>query len=330
MRPGKGSRPYTWPKELLLAPKSRHEESETMVKPKIGALAPWKGSNRLLAHEVGKELEGAEWVGIVFAGGMAEVPRIKARTLLVNDVHRHVMNLATVVANESECQRLIAELESLPFHPDILSTAQKRCAVRETVQAADRQLGDRLWALNYFVTCWMSRSAIAGTRHEFKGNLPVRWEPGGGDSNVRYRSAVESLQAWNKTLRRCNFTTLDFREFLRRCYDRPNHGIYCDAPFPDAGNDYRHPFTHADHKNLAAQLAEFTSARVVCRFYDHPLIRELYPEPKWKWRRLKGRKQSNAAAPEVLLLNQPSRAEQASGVGLTPTARGRTTDQFRV
>jgi hypothetical protein len=59
---------------------------------------------------------------------------------------------------------------------------------------------------------------------------------------------------------------------------------------------------------LAGVLASFERARVVCRFYDHPLIRELYPrELGWVWRRFTGRKQSNAQAPEVLILNGPSR-----------------------
>lgn len=281
---------------------------------KTTALAPWKGSNRMLAHEVGAELSGCEWVGIVFAGGMSEVPHIKARTLLVNDIHRHVMNLACVVSDEERASILADNAIRLPFHPDVLAEAQRYCREMErggfTFEDARATQLDERWALNYFITCWMGRSAIAGSTREFKGGLPVRWEPGGGDSNVRYRSAVESLAAWSATMKRCNFTTLDFREFLAKCKDEPNHGIYSDSPFPDAGDDYKHPFAKRDHEDLAKLLAGFTKARVVARFYDHPLIRELYPEPRWTWRHLEGRKQSNAKAPEVLLLNQPSRVEK--------------------
>jgi hypothetical protein len=42
----------------------------------------------------------------------------------------------------------------------------------------------------------------------------------------------------------------------------------------------------------------------VCRFYDVPLVRELYPADRWEWRHLEGRKQTNEAAPEVLLVNR--------------------------
>ena len=39
----------------------------------ITALAPWFGSNRTLAENVGRALAGCEWVGVPFAGGMCEL-----------------------------------------------------------------------------------------------------------------------------------------------------------------------------------------------------------------------------------------------------------------
>jgi hypothetical protein len=39
------------------------------------------------------------------------------------------------------------------------------------------------------------------------------------------------------------------------------------------------------------------------------LIRELYPEPKWKWRRFTSRTQSNADREEVLLVHNCAHAE---------------------
>jgi len=65
----------------------------------ITALAPWFGSNRTLAENVGTALAGCQWVGVPFAGGMCELLQIKARSLLVSDLHRHVLNLAAVAAD---------------------------------------------------------------------------------------------------------------------------------------------------------------------------------------------------------------------------------------
>lgn len=109
----------------------------------------------------------------------------------------------------------------------------------------------------------------------------------------------------------CNFHVLDALLFIPNCPDTPETGIYVDPPFPGPGEKYKHKFGIPEHRELAKQLGKFQYARIVCRFYDHELIRELYPEqPRgpWHWRRIKGRKQTNDEAPEVLILNGPSRA----------------------
>src|SRR5581483_2099678 len=69
---------------------------------KITCLAPWYGSNRMLAAHVGKALDGCSWVGLPFCGGMSEVPHIKARTIVCNDRHRAILNLAAVVRDDRE------------------------------------------------------------------------------------------------------------------------------------------------------------------------------------------------------------------------------------
>jgi len=153
----------------------------------------------------------------------------------------------------------------------------------------------------YFVSQWMNRSAKSGTDGEFTGNLPVRWNANGGDSNTRYRSAVHSLVEWRRILQRCNFTVMDCFGFLERCDDSEGHGIYCDPPFYGPGERYKHTFTEDQHRKLAGVLATFQHARVVCRFYDVPLVREIYPEALWTWKEQTGRKQSNEQAEEVLL-----------------------------
>lgn len=253
----------------------------------------------MCASRVGDLLNGCSWVGVPFAGGMSELAHIGARSIVVNDLHRHVINLAQQVADPVWCKTLSDRLDAKSFHPDELRKAQQYCVCVED----GHNVADPLkWAEQYFTAVWMGRSAKAGTADEFKGGLSARWTSSGGDSNTRYRSAIESLKEWQKIMQRCNFSTLDFREFLDNCKDQLGHGIYSDAPFPDAKDTYKHAFTERDWADLAAKLCRFKSTRVVVRFYDHPLIRELYPEcDGWKWLRFDGRKQSNEAAPEALI-----------------------------
>lgn len=272
-----------------------------MAELKTTALAPWFGSNRMLAPTVGEALRGCKWVGIPFGGGMAEVAHIKASTIVVSDLHRHVINLAKCVQSDEMRPRLVERLNDTPFHPDCLTAAQTACRLWEDVTWRGTAQPD--WAYDYFVACWMGRSHKCGIDDEFNGGVSVRWNANGGDSNKRFRSAVESLDGWGEIMRRCNFVVQDVFDFLDRCEDAEGHGIYCDPPFPGPGDRYKHRFTEEQHRRLAECLGEFARTRVVCRFYDHPLIRELYPEPRWNWLRLQGRKQSNDTASEVLINN---------------------------
>lgn len=277
------------------------------------ALAPWFGSNRLLAHRVGELLAGCEWVGVPFAGGMSELAHITARTLLVNDLHRGVINLAVTLADPKLGPKLIRQLRRVPVDGDVLAAAQVRCQARMAVGRPHRdEMPDLAFAGDYFVCAWMGRNGTAGTGREFNSGLSVRWDAGGGDSAVRFRSATESLTEWQAIMRRCTFTILDVFAFLDRCKDAPRHGLYLDPPFPGPGDDYKHKFTETDQRKLAARVAAFERTRVVVRFYDHPLIRELYPEREWTWHHPEGgRTQANKAAPEVLIVNRPAGNEKA-------------------
>jgi hypothetical protein len=253
----------------------------------------------MLGEHVGKALAGCEWVGVPFAGGMAELAHIKARTMLVSDLHRHVINLATCVAHPDLKAKIVERCDATLFHPDALALAQEKCMAYEH-QGIERP--DVQAAYYYFVCVWMARNATAGTDGEFRAGLSLRWNAGGGDSAVRFRNATESLADWLPILRRCTFCTDDVFDFLNKVHDEPKHGLYLDPPFPGPGDKYRHKFGETLHRKLAARLAEFNVCRVVCRFYDVPLIRELYPEPAWTWQSLSGRKQTNDAAPEVLIV----------------------------
>lgn len=272
----------------------------------VRAMASWFGANRMNAPAVGQELRGCKWVGVPFAGSMAELSEIGASSIVVSDLHRHVVNLASVVATQR--REMVDVLRRLPFHPDVLAAAKEFCKANEP-----NGLNDIAAATQYFICVWMGRSHRAGTVEEFNGGLSRRWNANGGDSNVRYRSAVRSLAAWERIMRRCSFDVMDCFEFLDCCKDVEGHGIYCDAPWPDLGKKYKHKFTEADQRKLATRLRQFTKARVVVRFGDHPLIRELYPAPHWTWRMLSSRTQANTDKAEALILNGPSIAKASAG-----------------
>jgi DNA adenine methylase len=261
----------------------------------VTALAPWFGANRMLASEVGKLLDGCRWVGVPFAGGMSELEHIDAPTIVVGDLHKQVINLAQVVSHPVHGPELYRRLRRAAFHPDTLSDSQLTMKTRsEIMQPVSR-------AYHYFICCWMGRSAKAGTDGEFSGSLPVRWTSSGGDSNTRFRSATSALLKWRKIMRRCNFVCMDYADLIGNVKDQAGHAIYLDPPWPDDGDKYKHKFSEADQRKCAEIVSRFENARVVVRYGDHPLIRELYPEPRWTWTEQTSRTQANTAKREVLI-----------------------------
>lgn len=273
----------------------------------VTTLAPWFGSNRTLAAEVGKLLKGCRWVGVPFAGGMSELEHINAPTIVVSDLHWHVINLAEVVADPVRGPELYRRLKRAAFHEITLAEAQRRMKLHESIETQwVPSLED---AYHYFICCWLGRSAKAGTDSEFSGGLPVRWTSSGGDSNTRFRSATSALLKWRKIMQRCNFVCMDYAEFLGSVKDQAGHAVYLDPPWPDDGDKYKHKFSEGDQRNVAKLVAAFEHTRVVIRYGDHPLIRELYPKPDWTWIEQTSRTQANTAKREVLIINSPSLAK---------------------
>jgi hypothetical protein len=266
----------------------------------VTALAQWYGSDRTICPKIADLLKGCDWVGIPFAGGMSAIRAIRARTINANDLHRGIIALAEVVKHKSSCKTLQQALRQKLFHPDTLRQAQGYLNAEQppsdTFKIAEA----------YFIVCWMTRSGAAGTDAERTASLSTRWDSGGGDSAKRYYSAIDSLETWCDEFQRCNFTCLDAFEFLAKCKDRQRHGLYIDPPFIGPGDKYTHQFGADQWRRLARELTMFLETRVVVRCYDIPLISKLFPNSHWQYLTANGRKQTNAVATEILIVNHPN------------------------
>ncbi len=271
------------------------------VEMSITSLAPWYGANRVSAAEVGKQLGFLSWVGVPFMGSGPELPHIRCRAGVANDKHRHIINLARVVSDDRALTEMRKRVDVRLFHPDELADAQAAC--KRWADALAWPKVDPAAAADYFVCAWMGRGGAAGADGELDQTLSARFTSSGGDSARRWRSAVESLPAWHKALRSWSFLCEDGFAFLDRCKDQPDHGLYVDYVWPEAGDCYVNKGGEDDQRRLAARLAEFRQCRVVVRYSDHPLIRELYPDDKWTWAERATRNQANNTVSEVLIIN---------------------------
>lgn len=283
---------------------------------KTRTLANWFGSARTNAKRIGAELGKLAWCGVPFCGGCPELPYIDTRAGVACDKHRHIINLAKVVADPDRFAELKARVESVLFHPDELNAAQALCRERDITDymfGSAPAMPDVEWAAAYFIGTWMTRGGVSGRKHEFGQSLAIRYGTGGGDSAVRYRSAVDSLQAWHAALLSVwSFDVRDGLDLIVRTPDQPSHGLYVDAPWPGVGNEYRYPFSAYLQHSLAVRLVRFKKTRVVVRFGDHPLIRELYPTDRWNWVHVDSRNQRNNAVREVLIINGPPNTEEST------------------
>jgi DNA adenine methylase len=262
-------------------------------------LLPYAGANTANAHRVGELLAGCKYVAIPFVGGFTEVPHITARMIVVNDLHKDVINLGKMVATRRK--DMLAVLRWLPVSDR--ARAESVAYMRSRENSDDAQASVHR-AIAYFVTQWMGRSGQAGTDKELAGGVPTRTNANGGGTAQRYWSAVKSLAQWGIVMRRCDFETLDWREFAAKYMgDFDGHGYYLDPPsWPGAKVEYTHGFAESEHRYLADTMNSYRKARIVVRYGDHPLIRELYPEGEWTWHLMDGRNQGNNAVREALIV----------------------------
>lgn len=299
---------------------------------KMHRLAPWFGADLSIAETAAKLIGKRSWVGIPFAGGCSIIPFIETRSGLAADLHRHIINLARVIRDPELFHDLEDRLHKTLFHPDELAAAQRRCMDREIPASgtlfdrpcAETLDGDVGWAADYFVSAWMGRGGHAGKRSEFTQGLAVRFSSTGGDSARRFRSAIESVESWSMALRDWQFACIDCWEFLDRVKDDPKHALYIDAPWPDAGDEYTHRFTDADQRHLRDRLERFERIRIVVRYGEHPLVRELYGHTKWGWIPNASRNQKNNIIDEVLIVKGGRWQSTPELNGLTPHGTRRT------
>ena len=132
--------------------------------------------------------------------------------------------------------------------------------------------------------------------------MSIRYNGDGGGNATRLRSVIRDMEYWKALFQRCEFTCKDFRELVPKLNDRNDNGIYCDPPWVEEGKIYQHSFDESDHVALAELLRPFERTRIVVRYGDHPLIRELYVG--WKVVEASSRTQQRKTRPEIWLVNQ--------------------------
>jgi len=230
---------------------------------------------------------------------MCEALCLNAPSILLNDKHHHLINLARCV--KARRRELEATLDAQVFAPDTLAEAKALCRRHEpdpgnplfgdpgrpATADVDPETDEAIaWAAAYFYASWCQRNGVAGTDGEFGDGGPCyRYDDGGGDPVKRYRSAVRQLFHFEAVFSRAAFACGDGIDLVEKIVagrkkqadkDKPTlAAIYADPPFPGPGDRYTHPFNRDQHARLARLLNDAPGdvCRVVCRYYDDELSR---------------------------------------------------------
>lgn len=282
---------------------------------KITAIAPWFGGKRSLAHRIVAEFGPHRAYWEPFCGSMAVLlakPEVSQET--VNDLHGDLINLARVIRHERWGPWLYRQLRRFLAHEESYRSAA-------AVMKEDRNwfvpeddsspcLGSAVRARDFFVSSWLGRNGVIGTKG-WNNNFCVRYTSDGGIQGTRFAAAVDSIPAWRRRMREVTILRRNGLDLIDRIEDKAGTVVYCDPPYLVKGAEYQHDFEAEDHQRLAGLLRRFSKTRVVVSYYAHPLLESLYPG--WtvvdcevsKSLVAQGRrgKDNKVKAPEVLLIN---------------------------
>ncbi len=262
-------------------------------KMKTASALSYFGSDSEVARDLAKMLDHCQHVTIPFVGGGSIIPFLQARAIVANDLNDLAINFYKAVSGQCGVgckEHLIGKCMHTLSHPSEIEAATELL----NNPLLEASYIERAWA--YWALCWIGRKGKGGT-DSLGGSPSVRWTPKGGTNATRIRSAAQDLSEWAKTLERCEWTCMDFRELLAKVKDHPQCGLYGDPPWVDAGDAYTHAFTEQDHIDLRDALARFEKTTVVVRYGDHPFIRDLYSG--WRIIDAASRTQANSVKGEI-------------------------------
>jgi DNA adenine methylase len=287
---------------------------------KITAIAPWFGGKRTLAKTIVEELGPHVSYFEPFCGSCAVLfAKEPSQQETVNDLHGLLINLARVLANPDAACELYGMAARTLYSEDIYRRSSEwvKAWEQDPQKAIDSEA-----AYHYFVCSWIGRNGTAGcSRTNWQPS--VRFTPGGGSSAGRWKAAIDSIPPWHERLRNVAILNRDGFEFIEKIADDSRVAIYADPPYlmgtrgNGGGSKYHHDFDDGDHDRLAEALTRFKAARVVVSYYDDPVLDRMYAG--WTKRKIKAQKnlhvqnrrgEGQCEAPEVLLINGPSYADQ--------------------
>jgi DNA adenine methylase len=287
------------------------------------SILPYFGGKRTMAPRIVAELGEHTAYFELCCGSMAVLlSKPPSRSETAVDLYGDLVNLARVLKDRQLAPQLYRRLRRTLFCNSIYQEVRRVFKAAGHFRATDKPDLDR--AEIFFILSWMGRHGISGKMY-FKDSFRRTKKADSANKCAGWKNAVRSIPAFRRRLSDVVIDNVDIFRYADDggIEDASGVAIYADPPYVDEGNVYVHSFTEADHRRLAAALSRFKRTRVVVSYYDHPLLRELYPPPRWRFidctmtkalsnQKLREREDDDGEivkAPEVLIVNGPSYTE---------------------
>lgn len=106
----------------------------------------------------------------------------------------------------------------------------------------------------------------------------------------KYRNVLKAFDKFGRFFRDTIIEHMDATDLVQTYSRMRGIVFFVDPPYPGCREDYYATrFPIFEHTFLAEAL-RISPHPVICTFYDHPIVRDLYPEDVWEYEVVQGRK----------------------------------------
>lgn len=259
---------------------------------KTQSMLSYAGSDAGVAEAIASFFRDCNRVTIPACGGMSILKHLQHCRILAFDANDNALTFYRTLKGPHR-DELIKRCQETLSHP-----AELRRANDLASGLANGSTVEHAWS--YWARCSLGRGGEGGTENIGR-KVSFRYTNTGGNNASRITSMAHDLDEWADMIKNVEFADVECGiALIGKLHDNTKHGLYIDWPWDEpAGEMYEKTFTEADHRRAAEAVQRFNKTKVVIRYGDSPLIRELYPSSCWTWHDAQSRTQSNSVRGEV-------------------------------
>lgn len=250
-------------------------------------IIPYIGGKHRLAKQIAVYLQatGADCMVDVFGGSAAVLLAAGFNKRVYNDLDGDLVNLFRVLADPERRRDLFRMIRWTPPSRTVFDEVRDQYRRGGLSFSNIGKPVDRAFCTFYLhMFSFGGKTRSGGMSVSVRDRFDIK-EVG------RYRNTLGKLARVGDFFRTTVIEAMHYSDLISFYGNKDNVVLFVDPPYVGTEHYYSAPFSQGDHVFLAHQLAG-CMASVVVTYYDHPLIRSLYPEPAWAWHGIQATKNS--------------------------------------